>query len=160
MTADTDCVEIIEGDLSDVNHQQALIELTTAYMNDEMGEGRALTATLKTQLISGLIAHPAVLLFFAEYYGKLIGLATCFIGFSTFHAKKLINIHDLIVLPEYRHKGVAKKILLFLEEKAKLMGCCKLTLEVRTDNTKALGLYKKFGFSGGKHLMYFWTKML
>lgn len=153
-------VRVIESDLSRHRHQEALIELINAYLNDEMGEGGCLDIDTQTRLIFGLIDHSTAFIFFAEYNGKMIGLAICFLGFSTFQAKKLINIHDLIVLPEYRRQGIAKRILMCIEEKAKLMNCCKLTLEVRTDNIKAMGLYKRLGFSSGEYPMSFWRKLL
>lgn len=160
MTVDVDCVEIIEGNLSDANHRQALIELTNAYMNDEMGNGCSLNVDTEKRLVQGLAECPSALLLFAEYKSKLIGLAACFFGFSTFYAKKIINIHDVIVLPQYRRNGVAKKLFLFLENKARSMDCCKLTLEVRRDNAKAMQLYQKLGFDEGKYPMYFWIKIL
>jgi ribosomal protein S18 acetylase RimI-like enzyme len=160
MKIDIGHVRIIEGNLSLRNHQQALIELINAYLKDAMGEGRTLTADMEVTLLSGLIGQANALIFFAEYNSSIIGLAACFFGFSTFYAKKLINIHDLIVLPEYRRRKVAEKIILFVEKKARDMDCCKLTLEVRADNIKAMGLYKKLGFSAGAHPMYFWRKIL
>lgn len=160
MDFDIERVRVVESDLSFRKHQEALIELINTYLNDQMGEGRTLTPETQAKLLSGLIGQANSLIFFAEYGSRIIGLATCFIGFSTFYAKKLINIHDLIVLPEYRRRKVAEKIVLFVEKKARNMDCCKLTLEVRTDNIKAMGLYKKLGFSSGKHPMYFWAKML
>ncbi len=160
MVFDIEQVQVLESDLSKRKYQEVLVELINAYLNDEMGEGRTLTADKQAKLISGLIGQANALIIFAEYDSKIIGLATCFFGFSTFYAKKLINIHDLIVLPEYRRRKVAEKIILFVEEKARDMDCCKLTLEVRADNIKAMGLYKKLGFSAGKHPMCFWRKML
>lgn len=153
-------VKVIESDLSLHQHRKALIELINAYLNDEMGEGRILTSDTEAELISGLIGQVNAFIFFAEYKSEIIGLAICFLGFSTFYAKKLINMHDLIVLPEYRRRKVAEKIILFAEEKARTMNCCKLTLEVRVDNIKAMGLYKKLGFSAGDHPMYFLRKLL
>lgn len=153
-------VRVVESDLSSPRHQEALIELINAYLNDPMGEGRTLTPETEDTLILGLIGQAHSLIFFAEYGRRIIGVAACFLGFSTFQAKKLINIHDVIVLSRYRRRKVAEKIVLFIEEKARKMDCCKLTLEVRTDNIKARGLYKKLGFTVGKHPMYFWTKIL
>lgn len=160
MEIDPDSVRIVKGNLSCRRHQVALIRLINAYLCDEMGEGRLLTADMESRLVLGMANHPAALLFFAEYKERLIGLAICFVGFSTFYAKKLINIHDLVVMPEYRRNGVGEKILLAVEKQAKIMDCCKLTLEVRTDNSSAMGLYKKLGFGGEKKPMYFWVKML
>lgn len=160
MKIDLDSIKIIKGNLSRRRHQVALIRLINAYLSDEMGEGRVLTADMESRLVLGMASHPSAFLFFAEYKERLVGLAACFVGFSTFYAKKLINIHDLIVLPEYRRNAVAEKILLAVEKKAKDMDCCRLVLEVRTDNAKAMGLYRKFGFDDGKHPMYFWVKTL
>ncbi len=160
MIIDAARVKIIEGNLAVAGHRAALVRLINAYMNDPMGQKRELDSNIAKRLILELSRFPTARLFFAEYDGELIGLAVSFIGFSTFYAKNLLNIHDLIVLPEYRNNGIAPKILLAVEQKAKAMDCCKLTLEVRTDNTEALKIYKRFGFGCENHAMYFWTKML
>jgi len=39
-------------------------------------------------------------------------------------------------------------------------GYCKITLEVREDNTLAKGLYHSLGFDPCKPNMLFWTKKL
>jgi len=44
-------------------------------------------------------------------------------------------------------KGHGQQSLFLLEKEAKKLGIEKLTLEVRTDNTPAISLYKKFGFN-------------
>lgn len=157
---DTICIKIIEAEKPVKKYKQALIELIDTYLQDDMGEGRRLDRRARERLASRLFNHPGALVFFAESEKKLIGLAVCFTGFSTFYAEKLINIHDLIVLPEYRGRGIAGELLLAVEKKARAIGCCKLTLEVRTDNEKGMRLYKRYGFSGGKHPMHFWTKTL
>ena len=46
-----------------------------------------------------------------------VGAAVCFIGFSTFAAKPLINIHDFVVLPAARGKGVGRRLLEAVEKK-------------------------------------------
>lgn len=157
---DVSNLKVVKGDLINNRHREALVELIEIYMKGNMGEGGILNSRERDNLILGLSNHPAALIFFGECEDRLIGLATCFIGFSTFYAKKLINIHDLIVLPEYRNCGVAKRILSAIEAKAKELNCCKITLEVRNNNVKAMRLYTRLGFGGGKHPMYFWTKLL
>jgi ribosomal protein S18 acetylase RimI-like enzyme len=86
-----------------------------------------------------------VLLAIAE--GRPIGIAVCFLGFSTFQARPLLNVHDLAVVPEWRGKGVGWSLLSAAESRALERGCCKLTLEVQDDNEPALALYKRFGFA-------------
>jgi len=158
--ADSGSVRIVEADKNDFRHQQALVCLINVYLKGDMGEGRVLDSAAEKRLVPELFNHPGALVLFAEYDGFVIGLAVCFIGFSTFYAKKLINIHDLVVLPEYRNNGVAERILSAVEAKARELDCCKITLEVRTDNDKAMLLYKRLGFDSGDHPMYFWRKVL
>jgi len=65
----------------------------------------------------------------------------------------LMNIQSkigriVIMIDEpFTRKGYGKQALFLLEETAKKLGIEKLTLEVRTDNTPAVSLYKKVGFS-------------
>ena len=141
-------------------HSQALVGLVDVYLRDAMGERRALNNGERKRLAGGLFRHPGAMVFLAEYCGEFIGLAVCFSGFSTFYAGKIVNIHDLVVLPEYRGMGVAGKILEAMENKARMTGCYKITLEVRSDNAKAMRLYRRMGFGAGEHRMYFWTKKL
>jgi predicted N-acetyltransferase YhbS len=75
-----------------------------------------------------------------------MGIAICFVGFSTFLARPLINIHDLAVLPTYRGQGVGRRLLEQVATKGKALGCCMLTLEVRADNYPAQRLYEAAGF--------------
>ena len=97
--------------------------------------------------------------------GIAAGLITCFEQFSTFACKPLINIHDVIVLKQYRENGLSQKMLEKVESIAISKGCCKLTLEVLDGNKVAQSSYNKFGFADyqldpklGKAL--FWQKVL
>jgi ribosomal protein S18 acetylase RimI-like enzyme len=78
---------------------------------------------------------------------QAVGAAVCFIGFSTFAAKPLINIHDFVVLSGLRGKGVGRRLLEAIEGKARELGCCKLTLEVMDNNHRALRMYEAAGFA-------------
>ncbi|MDD7986440.1 GNAT family N-acetyltransferase [Lentisphaera marina] len=75
------------------------------------------------------------------------GLVNCFESLSTFTAKPLINIHDLMVHSDFRGLGLSQKLLERVEERAKEMGSCKITLEVLSGNKVAYRAYEKFGFS-------------
>jgi ribosomal protein S18 acetylase RimI-like enzyme len=71
---------------------------------------------------------------------------SCFIGYSTFAAKPLININDCMVLSAFRGKSVGPRLLNAVEGKARELGCCKLTLEVMDNNDRALRAYEAAGF--------------
>ncbi|MCP3871906.1 MAG: GNAT family N-acetyltransferase [Desulfobacteraceae bacterium] len=57
-----------------------------------------------------------------------------------------IIIHDFLVLRGYRNRFIGKKLLQEVENIAKKMHCCKITLEVQEKNTSARRLYDSFGF--------------
>ncbi|MDP5008952.1 MAG: GNAT family N-acetyltransferase, partial [Glaciimonas sp.] len=76
-----------------------------------------------------------------------VGLVNCIEGFSTFACKPLLNIHDLAVVKSHRGQGIGRKLLEYVAEMAKGMGCCKVTLEVLEINVGAYALYKSCGFA-------------
>jgi len=67
-------------------------------------------------------------------------------GFSTFACKPLLNVHDIAVLSGHRRQGVAAALLAAIEALARELGCCKLTLEVLSNNLPAQAAYRKVGF--------------
>lgn len=52
----------------------------------------------------------------------------------------------ICILKDYWGMGIASKMMEELINHAKNIGCIRLELHVRTDNHKAIKLYKKFGF--------------
>jgi ribosomal protein S18 acetylase RimI-like enzyme len=146
-------IQIVEADLARADHQRAVVDLTDAYARDPMGNGRPLDPAVREALIPGLRRHPTTLIFLAytaegEGEGeRAVGIATCFLGFSTFYARPLINVHDLAVLPDQRGRGVGRQLLAAVEARARALGCCKLTLEVLENNRRAIALYTAAGFA-------------
>ena len=145
-------IEIFEADLQRVEHQRAVVELVDAYAQDPMGDGKPLADEVKQSLIPALQKHPTTLILLAYQQEKPVGLAVCFLGFSTFAARQLINIHDLAVLPDYRGQGIGRRLLEAVEAKAQELGCCKLTLEVDERNRRALQLYRAIGFDASNRI--------
>jgi ribosomal protein S18 acetylase RimI-like enzyme len=139
-------IRIVEADLSLAEHQEAVLAMVDAYSRDAMGNGKPLDQDVRTRLIPGLRRHPTTLIFLAFDGVQPIGAAVCFIGFSSFAAKPIINIHDFVVLPASRGKGVGRRLLEAVEAKARELGCCKLTLEVMDKNHQAIRMYQAAGF--------------
>jgi ribosomal protein S18 acetylase RimI-like enzyme len=139
-------VVVMEADLANPLHQEAIVMLINAYACDAMGGGRPLPEQVRTALIPGLRQHPTTLVLLAWSGPQPVGIAVCFGGFSTFAARPLLNIHDLAVLPTYRRQGVGRLLLEHAAAKARALGGCKLTLEVRADNGTARQLYERSGF--------------
>ena len=146
-------VTVVEADLGDAGHQRDVVAMTAAYARDAMGGNSPLPDDVLRNLIRGLKTMPTTVIFLAYAGGKPVGIATCFMGFSTFAARPLLNIHDLAVVPEYRRRGISRRLLDAVEGKARTLDCCKLTLEVVDQNDRARKVYTAAGFMpavGGK----------
>ena len=135
------------------------------YMRDPMEGGQPPSERVKKELVPGLRAHPACYVYIAMQGEQAVGFAICFLGFSTFNARPLINIHDIFVESSLRGRGIGHLMLDRIEAKARSMSGCALTLEVRKDNERARGLYRKFGFQRAevgieRVPMEFWRKAL
>lgn len=147
-------------DFENPEHLTALATLTNHYMSDPMGNTPPLNKLQQLRLIDGLANHPTAEILFAITESEVVGLATCFVNFSTFNVKSYLYIHDVIVLDTYRKKGIGIALLEKLTDIATERKYCKITLEVREDNIAAMSLYKKTGFDASKPNMLFWTKNL
>ena len=133
-------------DFSEARDVQAYLELLDAYARDPMGAGQALPDEVLARLPRDLASHPGAHCLLAESDDRTVGFATCFLGYSTFRAQPLLNVHDIAVLPEWRGRSVAKKLLAAVTELGRRLGCCRITLEVREDNMAARRLYRSAGF--------------
>ncbi|MBK8817425.1 MAG: GNAT family N-acetyltransferase [Methylococcaceae bacterium] len=158
-------ISISEADLSNPFHAESTINLLNHYSTDEMGGGQELPQFVKDNLVKELKGRKAVRVLLALDGERPVGLAILMESFSTFSCMSLFNVHDLVVLSEYRGKGISKQLLCKAEEIAKKLGCCKLTLEVLEGNKVAQAAYRASGFEGyelspkmGKAL--FWQKKI
>ena len=122
-----------------------VVALLDAYARDPMGGGEPLSDAVKARLTGDLAANPQAFSLLARLDGEAVGLANCFMGYSTFAAAPLVNIHDLAVLPETRGKGIGKALLAAIEAEALKRGACKVTLEVLSGNP-ARHLYEACGY--------------
>ena len=140
-------LRVIDLDLNDAAHAAALLDLLDHYAQDPMGGGMGLRPKVKATLVDGLKGVPF-------YHGGLafdgqqsVGLINCFAGFSTFAARPLLNIHDIVVHADRRRQGIGQALLAWAEAKARALGCCKLTLEVLSNNQQAMASYQFAGFA-------------
>ncbi|BFM09211.1 GNAT family N-acetyltransferase [Halioxenophilus aromaticivorans] len=156
---------VILADYQNPKHQQDIPIMMQAYATDPMGGGTPIAESVLAGLVEKLAQLPYAFSVLAYQGDDVVGLANCFEGFSTFQAKPLINIHDLVVANGHRGQGVGQALLQAVENIAQEKGCCKITLEVLSNNEIAQGAYQKFGFAGyqlsetgGQAL--FWQKSL
>lgn len=142
--------EIIETDYTNPKHRASIVELLDEYARDLQSNGRGLSETVKAALVDELEKRRNVhsVLAFAE--NEAAGLCVSVETFSTFSAKPVLNIHDLLVAPPFRGRGLSKLLLGKVEDIARELGCCKLTLEVLEKNKIALNLYNSLDFNAYK----------
>lgn len=141
-------IVIQQADYQNPEHAVAIVDLLDAYARDPMGGGEPLSQFAKDNVIVELAKRSFALSLIAFVDVKPVGLLNAFEGFSTFKAKPLINIHDIIVLPDYRGKGIGQQLLQAIELIAHQKKCCKITLEVLQGNDLAQQAYLKAGFAG------------
>lgn len=156
---------ILIADLSIPSHAEAVVHLLNVYAKDDMGGGSGLSEFAKRNLIPELKKRKNIYAVLAFVDHEPAGLAICIEGFSSFACKPLLNVHDIVVAPAYRGRGISKGLLAKAEEIARDLGCCKLTLEVLEGNKVAQAAYRAYGFDGyqlnpetGKAL--FWQKSI
>jgi ribosomal protein S18 acetylase RimI-like enzyme len=139
--------KVIIADYANPQQANDLVMLLEHYALDPMRGNKPLAASVKQNLASELAKIPNAISILCYVNNNAAGLLNCFQGFSTFKCKPLINIHDVIVHSQYRGQGLSTQMLDVVEQLAIDRGCCKLTLEVLTENTLAKHAYTKFGFN-------------
>lgn len=137
-------------DLENPRHQSALRTLLDHYAAGPTGTGQGLAADVHERLLPGLQRMPGyagwLVMQDAGPAARALGLINTFLGFSTFAARPLLNIHDLVVHADARGQGLGRVLMGAAERWARRQACCKLTLEVLTGNATAHALYVSVGY--------------
>jgi GNAT superfamily N-acetyltransferase len=90
-------------------------------------------------------ATPAAEVLLARTNGTPIGFAVFFASYSTFLAKPGLYLEDLFVVPEWRHRGVGKRLLASVAALAIERGCGRFEWSVLDWNEPALRFYRGLG---------------
>jgi GNAT superfamily N-acetyltransferase len=147
-------------DFTNHYHVQSLKDLIKHYMTDAMGGCKPLSLHQEDAMVLGLQKQSNCFVLFIEYNNSIVGVATCFLLFSTFKALPYINVHDIVIHTSMRGKHLGKLLMQKIIEIGHHYNCCKITLEVREDNIVAQRMYKQLGFGDTQPPMHFWTKLL
>ena len=102
----------------------------------------ATAKSIRQALFSGT---PRAACLLAEWDGRPAGFALYFYNFSTFLAKPGIYIEDVFVRPDFRRKGIARKMFQHLAQKALAEGCGRLEWSVLDWNEDAIVFYQSLG---------------
>src|SRR5438105_3003128 len=66
------------------------------------------------------------------------------------HVQYFNRQFGFVLLHKYRRQGVSTALMARVEQIARGLGCCKLTLQVLEGNTVARALYRANGFAGSR----------
>ena len=84
--------------------------------------------------------NPYAILLVADYKGVICGFIDFWITFD------VAQVNQIAVLSSLRKKGIGQVLMQDMINRVTNAGVNKITLEVRTQNDKAIALYEKFGF--------------
>ena len=140
-------LQLVAVDLKIEAISTAWLELLDHYARDPMGGGEGLPDYAKSHLVMALQNQPGFHGALAYDGEQAVGLINCFLGFSTFAGRPLLNIHDVVVNADHRRQGIGQALLRWAEERARELGCCKLTLEILSGNAQAMASYMRAGYA-------------
>jgi len=140
-------VRVAPVDLYDPVQAVCWLALLDHYAQDPMGGGDGLSDFAKLNLVHAIREVPGYHGALAWLDGEAVGQINCFAGFSTFAARPLLNVHDIVVHASVRGQGIGQALLAWAEARARELGCCKLTLEVLSNNTRAMASYQQAGYA-------------
>ena len=90
----------------------------------------------------------------AKNGSRLVGFAYAGIFPEHFQVSNLVGrIDDVYVLPEFRGKGIGKKLVVQCLNKMNAVGVKAVRLQVLTENKVAIRLYEKLGFKTNRYGM-------
>jgi [ribosomal protein S18]-alanine N-acetyltransferase len=82
--------------------------------------------------------------------GEIVGYA------GLFAVRDQADVQTIGVRPDHQRTGLGRRLLNSLLDEARRRGCREVSLEVRAENTAAIGLYERSGFEvAGRRRSYY-----
>jgi GNAT superfamily N-acetyltransferase len=116
----------------------ALFSQEAEFEPDPDKQLRALTRILSDEAVGRV--------YVARQAGRVVAMASMLFSISTAEGGLAATFEDLVVLPEWRGRGVGSALLRFVIDEAKRLGVLRLTLLTDGDNRRAQALYARYGF--------------
>lgn len=108
-------------------------------------EPDAVTATEADLRRDGFASEPKFRAVIAEWDGKPAGFAFFFYSYSTWEGHPSLFLEDLFVRPEFRGKGIGKKLMVYLAQLALKENCRRFVWQVLDWNTPSIQFYESLG---------------
>ncbi len=123
----------------------------------------ASSASIASNVVNQLFELPYFIGFISYVSDEAAAFSVCFESYSTYRAKKVLNIHDFMVSSVYRGGGVGRALLNGIERYCRENEYLKITLEVDGGNIVAQSLYSSCDYQdyqvASKGLLH-WQKYL
>lgn len=126
---------------------QDLAAILNLYEQPEIDDGVSLSLDKATEIFSRMEQYPNYALYVAEFKGQIVGSFALLIMDNLGHlgAPSAI-IEDVVVDPDYHHRGIGKKMMLTAIACAADSNCYKITLSANCKRQAAHQFYESLGF--------------
>jgi len=131
--------EIKYIEVNNLEHRQTVETLFQEYSSD-------VSAPIESTIVNQLFELPYFHGFLCVNDNEPVGFAVCFESFSTYRARKVLNIHDFMISNKARGQGLGNVLLSGIENYCRENDYLKITLEVDEDNVVAKRLYSSLGY--------------
>jgi ribosomal protein S18 acetylase RimI-like enzyme len=78
---------------------------------------------------------------------NVVGMVSLLFTISTAEGNRTAWLEDMVVRPDQRGQGIGKKLLRHAMDRAKELGCSRITLLTDGSNQSAMRFYKEAGFT-------------
>jgi len=141
LTAVTDSIRIVPGRVEDVPVILSLIKALADY--EKLSHQAVATEDDLERWLFG--PRPAAEVVIAWDNDGAVGFALFFHNFSTFLGRPGLYLEDLFVKPEWRGRGVGRRLLSHLAALARDRGCGRFEWAVLDWNEPAIAFYRRMG---------------
>lgn len=152
---------VVEAGGGDTTH---LLHLLDAWQRTPGGD-HPLTEDVRARLTQALPRQPHLIALLAMDGENPIGCAVGFHHLYLFAGQPIANVQFLFVQPAHQRRGIARELMQAFEDRARMLGCRRLTLEVRAGNAPAKSLYAALNyrqavFGPQRDALEYWEKAL
>ena len=115
---------------------EGLFELHRMY---KAGIGEEAPTPADIESLKQAISEGRIYFFGAECDGKLVGCCSVCVGYSTFNYAPMGVFEDFFILPEYRHRGIARELANFAYRESGVRSMTVGCADCDVDMYRALG---------------------
>lgn len=134
-----------------INDEDKIVDLFDSYRVFYSQES---DKKLVKSFLRSILQEKEALIYVIEEESKTIGFTTCYFSYSSVSLSKIAIINDLFILPDFRNRGFAKKLMNFTIDDLRNLGFAKIRWCSLSDNLPALNLYENIGANSSNWVHY------